>query len=73
MAEFLVPAEWEAHIRTWMCWPCRAEAWGAGMAAAKQACANVARAIARFEPVVMAANPADAAEAAQMTGAVVDS
>jgi agmatine deiminase len=71
MAEFLMPAEWEAHIRTWMCWPCRAEAWGAGMAAAKQAYADVVRAIARFEPVVMAVNPADAAEAAQMTGAEI--
>jgi agmatine deiminase len=67
MAEFRMPAEWEPHIRTWMCWPCRAEAWD-DMAAAKRAYAEVARAIAKFEPVLMAANPADAGEAADMTG-----
>jgi agmatine deiminase len=67
MAEFRMPAEWEPHVRTWMCWPCRAQAWG-DMAAAKRAYADVARAIAKFEPVVMAANSGDAAEAADMTG-----
>ena len=62
MAEFLMPAEWETHSRTWMCWPCRAELWApvnpaSGLAAARRATAEVARAIARFEPVVMAVNP----------------
>ncbi|MCP5410856.1 MAG: agmatine deiminase family protein [Alphaproteobacteria bacterium] len=64
-----MPAEWEPHARTWMCWPCRAELWGDGMDAAKRAHAAVARAIARFEPVTIAANPADASEASDMTGA----
>ncbi len=67
MAEFRMPAEWEPHSRTWMCWPCRPGVW-ADMAAAKKAYAEVARAIARFEPVTMAANRADADEAAEMTG-----
>jgi agmatine deiminase len=62
MTGFLMPAEWETHSRTWMCWPCRAELWApvnpaSGLAAARRATAEVARAIARFEPVTMAANP----------------
>ncbi|MGN6514874.1 MAG: agmatine deiminase family protein [Rhizomicrobium sp.] len=62
---FAMPAEWEPHKRTWMCWPCRIEAFGGpeGLLRAKQAYARVARAIASFEPVVMSARPQDAAEA----------
>ncbi|HEX3652452.1 MAG TPA: agmatine deiminase family protein [Rhizomicrobium sp.] len=62
---FAMPAEWDAHLRTWMCWPCRTEAWGGpeAMLRAKQAYARVARAISTFEPVVMAVRPHDYAEA----------
>ena len=62
---FPCPAEWAPHARTWMCWPCRTEAWGGpeGLLRAKQAYARVARAISTFEPVTMAARPQDAAEA----------
>lgn len=62
---FAVPAEWVAHARTWMCWPCRMEAWGGpeGLMRARQAYARVARAISAFEPVFMAVRPQDAAEA----------
>jgi agmatine deiminase len=62
---FAMPAEWAPHARTWMCWPCRVEAWGGpeGLLRAKQAYARVARAISSFEPVVMAVRPHDAAEA----------
>ncbi len=61
---FAMPAEWEEHARTWMCWPCRMEAWGSpdGLLRAKQAFARVARAISTFEPVVMAVRPQDSAE-----------
>jgi agmatine deiminase len=61
---YRMPAEWEAHARTWMCWPCRPEAFGGGdgLLRAKQAYARVARAISTFEPVVMAVRPAEAAE-----------
>ena len=60
-----MPAEWATHARTWMCWPCRTEAWGGpeGLLRAKQASARVARAISTFEPVTMAVRPHDAAEA----------
>ena len=62
---FSWPAEWAPHARTWMCWPCRIEAWGGpdGLLRAKQAFARVARAISTFEPVTMAVRPHDAAEA----------
>lgn len=62
---FMMPAEWAEHARTWMCWPCRIEAWGGpeGLLRAKQAFARVARALSAFEPVVMAVRPRDAAEA----------
>ena len=61
---YAMPAEWATHARTWMCWPCRTEAWGGpeGLLRAKQATARVARAISSFEPVVIAARPSDAAE-----------
>lgn len=62
---FGMPAEWAPHARTWMCWPCRLEAWGGpdGLLRAKQAYARVARAISSFEPVTMAVRPQDHAEA----------
>lgn len=67
--DFSMPAEWMPHVRTWMAWPCRREAWDGreGLLRAKNAYAAVARAISRFEPVVMAARPEDADEARQAT------
>lgn len=61
---FSMPAEWDAHKRTWMAWPSRIEAWGGpeGLLRAKQAYARVARAIASFEPVTIAARPQDFSE-----------
>jgi|KBSMisStaDraftv2_1062788.scaffolds.fasta_scaffold243774_2 agmatine deiminase len=62
---FAMPAEWAPHARTWMCWPCRVEAWDGpeGLLRAKQAYARVARAISSFEPVNMAVRPQDHCEA----------
>ena len=67
---FGMPAEWDAHTRTWMCWPSRLEAFGnqERFLRAKQAYARVARAIAAFEPVSMVACAEDAAEAKLATG-----
>jgi agmatine deiminase len=61
------PPEWAKHLRTWMCWPCRTEAWGSveNLARARNATAEVARAISRFESVIVAARPQDAADAAR--------
>jgi len=69
-SDFAMPAEWMPHARTWMAWPCRREAWDGpeALARAKSAHGVVARAISRFEPVVMAARPRDVADAAAATG-----
>lgn len=50
-----VPGEWEPHRRTWMLWPQRPDNWRQCGWPAQQAFLAVARAIARFEPVVMGA------------------
>ena len=47
------PAEWEPHEATVMCWPARAGMWRGLLADAEAAHADVADAIARFEPVTM--------------------
>ncbi|WP_342239472.1 agmatine deiminase [Inquilinus sp. OTU3971] len=65
---YVMPAEWEPHSRCWMAWPCREEIWGEHMDAACTAYADVARAIADFEPVTMACNPSDVAEASLTLG-----
>ena len=65
---FAMPAEWARHERCWMAWPCRPELWGERMAAARQAYAEVARAIAEFEPVTMIARPELTAEASLQCG-----
>lgn len=71
---YFFPAEWEAHRRTWMCWPVRTECFGGaqGILRAKQAYARVARAISAFEPVTLAARPQEMAEARLATGGKVE-
>jgi len=51
-----------------MAWPCREEAWGDHLDAARTAYADVARAIAEFEPVTLVCNPSDVAEASLILG-----
>lgn len=67
-----MPAEWERHERCWMAWPCRAELWHGRLSEARVAYAEVAQAVARFEPVSMIARPADTATAARMCGDQVE-
>ena len=71
---FFMPAEWGAHERCWMAWPCRTEIWGGeeGLMRARQAYGRVARAISGFEPVVMVARPEDAREAALVCGGEIE-
>lgn len=71
-ATLTMPAEWAAHECTLMAWPCRAELWGPCLEAAKDEYAATANAIAAFEPVLMAARPADAAEARKRCAASVE-
>jgi agmatine deiminase len=49
--------DWAPHARCWMAWPCREAPWGGGLDEARRAYAEVAQAIARFEPVTMVARP----------------
>ncbi len=65
---FVMPPEWAPHERCWMAWPCRAEHWGDRLGAARQAYADVAKAIAVFEPVTMVARPELTAEASLQCG-----
>ncbi|MEE2717465.1 MAG: agmatine deiminase family protein [SAR324 cluster bacterium] len=67
-----MPAEWHPHTRCFMGWPCRVKTWGEGMAAAKAAYVEVAKAIGQFEPVVMTARPEDAKEARSMCGKTIE-
>jgi agmatine deiminase len=67
-----LPAEWEPHAATVMCWPARAELWGGALADAETAHATVARAIAAYEPVTMLAPPRGAERAAARCGDDVD-
>ena len=68
-----MPGEWEAHELTIMGWPCRHELWGETISRARADCADVANAIAAFEPVVMIANPGvDASEARAACGPGVE-
>ena len=71
---YAMPAEWATHARTWMCWPCREEAWDGseGLLRAKQAYARVARAISTFESVTVAVKPGDAGEVKLATAGKVD-
>ncbi len=69
---FRMPPETAPHERTLMAWPCRRELWGDELAAARRDYAEVANAIAAFEPVTMVV-PDDAAGAgarAMLTGGV---
>jgi agmatine deiminase len=61
-AGFSMPAEWDAHAGCLMAWPSRPDLWGDRLRDAKNDYAQVANAIARFEPVVMVCNPGFSAE-----------
>ena len=63
-----MPAEWAAHSRCWMAWPCRTELWGERMPAARKICAEIAKAIVAYEPVTMIARPDLAADASLHCG-----
>ena len=54
---YRMPAEFEPHSKTWMLWPERLDNWREHALPAQRAFADVARAIAQFEPVTMGVNP----------------
>ena len=53
---YRMPAEFEPHAGCWMLWPERPDNWRLGGAPAQRAFADVAAAIARFEPVTVGAS-----------------
>lgn len=55
---YWMPGEFERHSGTWMIWPERPDNWRDGARPGQQAYAAVAAAISRFEPVTVAASPA---------------
>lgn len=67
---FRMPAEWEPHQMTLMQWPTytRAELWGDLFENALDDFAEVARAVARFEPLLMIADPDQVQESRDRCG-----
>jgi len=67
-----MPAEWDRHERTVMSWPVNERIWGDIFDQAKDEYAQTARAIARFEPLLMVVNPGDEGDAARRCGSQVE-
>src|SRR5690606_24021599 len=63
---FAMPAEWAPHSQTWMLWPERPDNWREAGAPAQRAFAEVARAIAGFEPVTVGVSAAQYARASDL-------
>jgi len=71
-AGFHMPAEWAPHERCWMAWPGPQALWGDGLPATQQGFANVANAVAAFEPVSMLTPPDWLDSASNLCGDNVD-
>ncbi len=71
-----MPAEWEAHARTWMAFPPSNPTFGEegsdSLTLARIAWTEVARVIAEYEPVTMIAQAGDGALAARLAGPTVE-
>ncbi|MFB6813365.1 agmatine/peptidylarginine deiminase [Streptomyces sp. NPDC056347] len=72
MTAFRMPAEWSEHDGCLMAWPTRPDLWGGVLDEVKEEYANVARAVAAFEPVTMVAPPGHGDDARTRCGAQVD-
>jgi agmatine deiminase len=68
---FSMPAEWAPHSGCWMGWPKRESIWHGHMDAARDDYARVAQTIARFEPLIMLADPEHVADASRRCGPTV--
>ncbi|WP_230975930.1 agmatine/peptidylarginine deiminase [Gulosibacter hominis] len=72
----LMPAEWTAHERTWMAFPppndTFGERGGHDLERARTAWLNVARTIAKYEPVTLIVDPGDEHEARAQVGGEID-
>ncbi|WP_033818639.1 agmatine deiminase family protein [Kitasatospora sp. MBT63] len=63
-----MPAEHDRHDRTFMAWPALSSVWRDQLGAVRRDIANIAHAISRYEPVVLLARPAQAADARYACG-----
>lgn len=52
-SQWFMPGEWHQHTRCWMLWPYRSDNWRNNAIPAQSAFLEVAKAISKFEPVVM--------------------
>lgn len=68
---YAVPADTVRHTRTWMAWPDSSARWGRELAGVQADIALLAKTIAKYEPVVMCANPASGPEAKRACGSAV--
>lgn len=71
-AGFRMPAEWEPHRCCWMAWPCSHAVWGDYLDQAQAGYANVANAIAAFEPVRLLTPPGSVKSARALCGSGVE-
>jgi agmatine deiminase len=69
---YAMPAEWARHVRCWIAWPYWEALDPARLAAVRRATAQIAKAVAEFEPVTMIAQPAHCAAAAAQCGPGID-
>ncbi|MBF9071924.1 agmatine deiminase family protein [Streptacidiphilus sp. NEAU-YB345] len=69
---YAMPAEWLEHERTFMAWPALSEVWGDQLPDVRNDIANLAKAIAQYEPVVLMARPDQADQAQQQCGSDVE-
>ncbi len=68
---YRMPAEWEPHARTWMCWPTDRSIWVGHEAKVPGDYARVANAIASFEPLVMLVQPSRMEQASALLDASI--
>lgn len=66
---YRMPGEFEPQRKIWMLWPSRPDNWRDGAKPAQRTFAEVAKAIAAFEPVVVCVKPCDYAAAHHVLGA----
>lgn len=69
---FAMPAEWAPHQCCFMAWPTRRSLWGELSGQANRDYAEVARTVARFEPVLMICRPGDAADVRDHCGSAIE-
>jgi agmatine deiminase len=70
-AGFAMPPAWARHAATLMAWPARTALWSELLDEAKGAYTAMARAVARFEPVLMACPPGTTTEVRRRVGDTV--